>query len=193
MSRAPKIRGIVYHCSAGYSGVMSIEGFWRRPKPSGLGWRGKGYHIIIELDGTTWYLKDPYAVHGYSKDPADVNFEVVTNGVGGFNSELINMCTIGGVDPNDVSKPLDSRTPEQVGALHRSTQLAIDWLANNGKDITVDLGIYGHREYSKDSNSNGVIEAWERMKECPSWNVITSDFHHLYSSTDRYGKLPYIK
>lgn len=190
MSRAKNIKGIVYHCSAGYAGVKGIEAFWRRPKPAGPGWRGKGYSIIIELDGTTWYLKDPYAVNGYSKDPADLNLEAITNGVRGHNSDYISICTIGGVEPDNVTKAKDTRTPQQIGALHSATQLVIKWLGENEKDLTKDFGIYGHREFSKDSNGNGVIEPWERIKECPSWDVIGSEFHYVYSSKDRYSQLP---
>jgi hypothetical protein len=60
----------------------------------------------------------------------------------------------------------------------------------NGKDVTKDLGIVGHFDYSKDGNNNGTIEKWERVKECPSFDVIGSDIHYLYSSEDRYNKLP---
>ncbi|WP_424493878.1 hypothetical protein [Salinimicrobium sp. GXAS 041] len=194
MSRAENINAIVWHCSAGFSGIKSIEAFWRRAKHlGGAGWKHKGYHTITELDGTTWYLKDNSAVNGYSLDPEDLNLEYITNGVGGYNSKLINNCLIGGVDSEDYSKAVDTRTPEQKGAIHKVTQLQIKWLADNGKDVTKNLGFYGHREYSKDSNGNGAIEPWERIKECPSWNVITSEYHYLYSSKDRYGKLPYIK
>jgi len=56
--------------------------------------------------------------------------------------------------------------------------------------VTKDLGYVGHRDFSNDKNKNGVIESWERNKECPSMDIIGSQEHYLYSSKDRYNKLP---
>ena len=187
MPNATNTKHIVQHCSAGFSGVESIERFWAEV----LGWNGKGYHTITELDGTIWYLKKASGKNAYSLDPKDLDLSIITNGVRGYNDVAIHNCTIGGVDPNDVTKALDTRTNSQKRALHSIIQMEIAWLEKNGKDITKDLGIHGHRDFSIDKNKNGVIESWERMKECPSWDVMTSYYHKLYSSADRYGVLPY--
>jgi N-acetylmuramoyl-L-alanine amidase len=55
--------------------------------------------------------------------------------------------------------------------------------------VTKDLGVVGHRVYSKDSNNNGTIESFERIKECPSFDAI-KEYSGLYASNDRYNKLP---
>lgn len=186
MSRALKVRSCVLHCSSGYGDIHSIQNWWR----NGLKWKSKGYHMVVALDGTIWYLKDNNAIHGYSLDPNDLNLEFITNGVAGYNTSSIHICYIGGVERNNVHKAFDSRTPEQKESLHKCIQTAIFWLIENGKDVTQNLGVVGHRDFSKDNNANGVIEPWERIKECPSWEVIT-EVGYLYSSPDRYGKLPY--
>lgn len=194
MSRAIRIKFIGYHCQAGYSGIKGMENWWRVPrKEGGPGWKNKGYHIYIELDGTTWYLKSNTAKYGYSKNSEDLNLEFITNGIKGYNDLLVNICLQGGVERDNVNIPKDTRTPEQITALHVETQRVIHWLKDNGKDVTKGLGVYGHWDFSQDENGSGVIEKWERIKECPGWEVMKSIFHSLYSSKDRYGKLPYIK
>jgi N-acetylmuramoyl-L-alanine amidase len=181
MPKAINVRNIVYHCSAGFSLIPDIERFWRSK-----GWKSKGYHVIIYLDGTIWYLD----VNGnYTTDESKVDFSKITNGVLGFNDSAIHICCIGGID-RATRKGKDTRTDEQKKSIDYTTQLAINWLKKNGKDVTKNLGVVGHYDYAKDGNNNGVIETWERNKECPSWDVIGSDYHYLYSSKDRYGKLP---
>jgi N-acetylmuramoyl-L-alanine amidase len=186
MGRVNNIRNIVIHCTAGFAGVERIEDFWRT-----LGWNGKGYHIIIDVDGTMYFLNQPTARYGYSKNKEDVKFNTVTNGVKGYNSSSIHISYIGGVDKNNVNKAVDTRTEAQKHSIEKAVQMAVIWLRDNGKDVTNNLGVVGHRDFSKDRNSNGVIESWERIKECPSYDVIGTTLHYMYSSKDRYGKLPY--
>lgn len=187
--RAKKISNLVLHCSAGYSSVESIENFWSKT----LKWKGKGYHIIIDLDGTTYYLKNGKLKNGYSKDPKDINFNITTNGVLGYNSSTIHICYIGGVEKNNVNKAFDSRTKEQKQSIEKAIQLTLHWLKDNGKDITKNIGLVGHRDFSPDKDGNGIISKWERIKECPSFNVIGTTEHFMYSSKDRYNKLSYVK
>lgn len=176
MSRATKIRTIVIHCTAGHTSAEKVQAYFLRPKAQGgRGWNTGGYHIIIEKDGS---LKEMYP------------FETVTNGVGGYNSQSIHISYVGGVDPNNVYKAVDTRTAAQKAGIHTAIQRAITWLKANGKDITRDLAVVGHYDFSKDKNGNGTIESYERIKECPSFDVM-QELNRLYSSPDRYGKLPY--
>lgn len=170
------VNNIAIHCSAGFGDVESIKKFWKEK----LGWNSPGYHRIIDLEGKVHELLD---------------FSQISNGVKGYNSSLINICYIGGVENVGTKekpkwKGKDTRTYEQKNGLHKSIQEAIQWLKDNGKDITKDLGVVGHLDFSKDNNSNGVIESWERIKECPSFDAI-KEYSELYASSDRYNKLPY--
>src|SRR5690606_15229818 len=98
--------------------------YFLRPKHlGGRGWKTGGYHRIVELDGS---IKKMY------------DFETITNGVGGFNTQCLHISYVGGVQRNNVNKPLDSRTPDQRKAIIKCIVEAINWLKANGKDITKD-------------------------------------------------------
>ncbi|MBW3519521.1 N-acetylmuramoyl-L-alanine amidase [Flavobacterium sp. NKUCC04_CG] len=152
MSRAKKIKYIVIHCQAGHGTLESMQAFWKTK-----GWNAPGYHTWVNYDGTREKL---------------TNYEDITNGVKGFNIQCINICYRGGVQRENVTKALDTRTVAQKSALLEEIFDAINWLTENGKDCTVDLMILGHRDFSKDLNKSGTIEPWERIKECPSFDAI---------------------
>jgi len=150
------IKYIVIHCTAGYGDVSAIKRFWFTPKSKGgLGWKQVGYHYFIYTDGTVEQLA-PIAE--------------VTNGVSGHNSNSVHIAYQGGVDPNNVRKAVDTRTAEQkeailkvIGEVYRELE----------KHLPVDdIKILGHRDFSPDKNGNGVIDSWERIKECPSFDAI---------------------
>ena len=175
MSRALKINNIVIHCSAGHMNAEKIMDYFLRPKSKGgRGWRTGGYHRIVEKDGT---IVKPY------------DFEKVTNGVKGFNAETIHICYVGGVEEDNVKKAKDTRNFKQRASIQECIKEAIDWLEANGKNISKDLGVVGHRDFSNDKNDNGVIESWERIKECPSFDAMR-DYSYLFASKDRYNKIP---
>ncbi|OIQ22031.1 MAG: hypothetical protein BM557_01240 [Flavobacterium sp. MedPE-SWcel] len=159
MSRAKKIKYITVHCSAGFSGIKAIKAFWKR-----LGWRSPGYHILINRNGKVHQLHD---------------FNRISNGVRGYNTQCINICYIGGVEKTAAGKYIgkDTRTPEQKEALENEIIKAIEWVKNNGGNIE-ELSILGHRDFSPDVNGNNVIESFERIKECPSFNAI-QEYKHL--------------
>jgi N-acetylmuramoyl-L-alanine amidase len=152
--KATDIKYIVIHCSAGFAGREGIERFWKET----LGWKSPGYHRLIETDGKVHCLSD---------------FHLPTNGVKGFNSQSIHICYVGGVErQNGKLIAKDTRTPEQKSKIELCIFEAITWLRDNGKDITEDLTVLGHRDFSPDKNGNGVIESWERIKECPSFDAM---------------------
>lgn len=169
--KASEVEYIVVHCSAGFGNVESIQRFWKRT----LGWRSPGYHVIIEQDGTEHQLSP---------------FDKPTNGVKSFNDRCLHVCYIGGVElVDDEYKAKDTRTVAQKQGLHKVIQRMIAWLQQNGKDVTKNLSVVGHRDFSPDQNGDGAIAPWERIKECPSFDAI-AQYSGLYSSADRYRKLP---
>lgn len=157
MRTGKDIKDIFIHCSAGYGSIESIQKFWKS-----LGWNSPGYHLIIDLDGKVHQLQP---------------FTKYSNGVKGFNTSAINISYIGGVEKTNVTKALDSRTPQQKAALLNAIKTAIKWVESNGGSKS-QLRIRGHRDVSPDKNGNGIIESWERIKECPSFDAIP-EYKHL--------------
>lgn len=154
MRTAKGIKFIAIHCSAGFGKRASIEAFWKSK-----GWRSPGYHRLIYTDGTIHKL---------------LPFAATSNGVLGFNNETINICYIGGVEnsgtlrsPNWKAK--DTRTEAQKTAIKTCINEAQHWLKQNKN--TNKIIVQGHRDFSPDLNKNGIIESWERIKECPSFDA----------------------
>lgn len=154
MRTAKGIKYIAIHCSAGFGKKESIEAFWKTK-----GWKSPGYHRLIDTDGTIHKLLD---------------FGKTSNGVLGFNEQTINICYIGGVENIGTSKvpkwkAKDTRTEAQKTALKGCIKEAQEWLKQNAN--TNKIIIQGHRDFSPDLNKNGIIESWERIKECPSFDA----------------------
>lgn len=184
MSRAEYIKFIVIHCTAGYGSIDSIIKYWRES----LGWNGNGYAIIIDLDGIPWYITKNRT---YTKDIDKADIGQVTNGVRGWNDISIHISYIGGVQKNNYKIAKDTRTDAQKIGLIKAIDTVVYWLYENGKDISKSLGIVGHRDFSNDKNGNGLIESWERIKECPSFDAIPEYKHMLMNSeNDVIGMLP---
>lgn len=156
-SRAQQIKYIALHCSAGFGDIAAMQKFWRSQ-----GWKTDGYHIVIDLNGVPHNL---------------VPLDHDSNGVKGYNGQTINICYIGGVEVvkdakgNKTYKGKDTRTEAQKIAQDNAIVTVVEWLRANGNDCT-DVMILGHRDFSPDQNGNGVIESWERIKECPSHDTI---------------------
>lgn len=165
-----KIKYIAIHCTAGFSLIPAIENFWYKEKSKGgLGWKNPGYHIIIYENGEKWYFgKDGK----YLQDVTKLDLSKVTNGVLGFNQETVHISYIGGIDKKNVSKSVDTRTAEQKASIIEAIKLVQDLLVKAGQD-PANVKIQGHRDFSPDKNGNGVIDSWERIKECPSFDAIT--------------------
>ncbi|HHN47360.1 MAG TPA: N-acetylmuramoyl-L-alanine amidase [Bacteroidales bacterium] len=93
-----EITHIAVHCTATnqIATVDAIKRYWYNE----LGWKSPGYHFIVEPDGKVVQLAE---------------LSQVTNGVRGFNSSLINVAYIGGIDAH--GRPIDNRTPGQKKSL----------------------------------------------------------------------------
>lgn len=151
-----KIDYIFIHCSAGFGDVESIKRFWREQ----LKWKSPGYHRIIDLAGD-------------QHDILPINFP--SNGVRNYNDRSVHICYIGGVDRFNYNLAADTRINAQKNGLI----LAIsDVLKELSQSQPIDhIQIIGHRDASHDRNGNGVIDSWERIKECPSFDAYAEYLH----------------
>lgn len=138
-----EIKYIAVHCTAGRQTqtVSDLQAEFRRK-----GWKNPGYGYVVLADGTIHQLLDD---------------DKVSNGVKGYNSTAINVAYIGGIDAN--GKAVDNRTDEQKKALRQ--------LLGMLKRKYPDAVIQGHRDFSPDTNGNGVVDLWERIKECPCFDA----------------------
>lgn len=93
-----QIKYLAVHCTATSqkTSISAIQSYWKNQ----LGWKMPGYHFIIQPDGMVVNL---------------LPIDQVSNGVQGFNSQIINISYIGGVDANN--KPIDNRTPQQKASI----------------------------------------------------------------------------
>lgn len=140
-----KVDTIVIHCSAGSQKATAADIVNYHLK--NLKWQRPGYHYIIEPDGNivnTWPV------------------ERISNGVKGHNEHIINVCYIGGIDAK--GKAVDNRTASQKSAI-----IAV---IRELRSRFGSLKVVGHRDFSPDVNRNGIVDPWERIKECPCFDAI---------------------
>ncbi|MCH7396572.1 N-acetylmuramoyl-L-alanine amidase [Belliella sp. DSM 107340] len=142
---------IFLHCTAGYGNIQAIKNYWKNV----LGWKSNGYHIIIDLDGGENQITE---------------FGKIVNGVRGYNTNSIHISYIGGVSRTNYKIAEDTRTEAQKAGILNAIFQAIQWIELN--HATAKIEILGHRDISKDVNGNGIIDTWERIKECPSFDAI---------------------
>lgn len=137
------IKRIFVHCTASSQtwGVNELANEFKRK-----GWRNPGYHVVITPDGKCHQLLD---------------YEKVSNGVQGYNSNSINVAYMGGIDER--GKAVDNRTDAQKDSLRKLLKLL--------KGRYPKAEILGHRDISPDTNGNGKVDSWERIKECPCFDA----------------------
>lgn len=78
-----------------------------------------------------------------------------------YNANSLGVCYEGGLDVN--GGPADTRTLRQKEAMHR--------LVANLLQSYPEARVVGHRDLSPDKNYNGIVDPWERTKECPCFEV----------------------
>ncbi|WP_346236169.1 N-acetylmuramoyl-L-alanine amidase [Niabella insulamsoli] len=127
-----KINYLIIHCTATPQSttIDSIKNYWK----NNLGWKNPGYHYIIEPNGNVVNL---------------LPIDKVSNGVGGWNSQIINISYIGGIDTK--GRAMDNRTPEQKAAILR--------LLKELKAKFPKASVAGHRDFPN------------VHKACPSFNA----------------------
>lgn len=126
------IKYLAVHCTATSqtTSISAIQSYWKNQ----LGWKMPGYHFIIMPDGSIINL---------------LSIDQVSNGVQGFNSVLINIAYLGGVDSRNV--PVDNRTPQQKASILS--------LLKELKQKFPTAIIQGHRDFPK------------VKKACPSFDA----------------------
>ena len=78
-----------------------------------------------------------------------------------YDENRASVLYVGGI--NKKGKAVDNRTEEQKKSLITLlTQL---------KKKYPNAEILGHRDISPDRNHNGVVDPWERIKECPCFDA----------------------
>ncbi|MFS4472594.1 N-acetylmuramoyl-L-alanine amidase [Chryseobacterium sp. T20] len=129
------INYIVIHCTATQPDVKieSIKRYWRE----NLKWKNPGYHYMIKADGKT-----------VNTLPIDQ----VSNGVAGWNSQIINISYIGGIDKSGI--PKDTRTEEQKKSMVK--------LLRELKSTFPKAKIQGHRDFP---NVHKACPSFDAKKE----------------------------
>lgn len=149
------VKYIVIHCTAGHASPEAVQDYFLRPvSKGGRGWKKGGYHVIIDYDGAIYQMYP---------------WDEVTNGVAGYNSASVHISYRGGVRRDAVNIAEDTRTDEQKESILKMIGDAYSFLSKH-QDVG-GIKIRGHRDFSPDQNKNGIIEPWERIKECPSFDA----------------------
>ena len=136
---------IIIHCSATCEDrpftEQALEAAHRQ-----RGFDGTGYHFYIRRDGRILTTRSPERPGAHAR---------------GYNAHSIGICYEGGLDVN--GRPADTRTLRQKEAMHR--------LVANLLQSYPEARVVGHRDLSPDKNYNGIVDPWERTKECPCFEV----------------------
>lgn len=154
-----RITRIFVHCTASWQNNTTVESLRREFRDKG--WKAPGYHYVVFPDGKVIKMLEE---------------GLVANGVKDYNSNSIHVAWVGGIK-YDVKRRLisvDNRTDEQKVALFDLlTKLKIRYRG---------AMILGHRDISPDLNHNGVIDPWERIKQCPCF-----DAYEEYADINKIG------
>ena len=140
-----KISLIVIHCSA----TRADRDFTAKDVDTAHRFRGFscwGYHYYIRKSGQIEPMRDEDTVGAHAR---------------GFNVISLGVCYEGGLDEN--GKAADTRTSRQKESLHRLVRELLQRYP--------DAKVVGHRDLSPDTNYNGIVDPWERIKECPCFEV----------------------
>jgi len=126
------IKYIVIHCTATQPNTKkeAILNYWKNT----LKWKSVGYHRLIDANGIIHEL---------------ANYDQITNGVKGYNSESIHFSYIGGID--EAGRPKDTRTIKQKESLL--------YLVEKAKKKYPEAIVLGHKDFK------GVVKA------CPSFDA----------------------
>lgn len=155
-----KIDKIIIHCSATPEGkdmtVKQIDNMHRK-----RGFAGIGYHFVIYRDGSIHDGRDISKVGAHTT---------------GYNTGSIGICYIGGLDKTG-KKIKDTRTYQQENAMFQ--------LVRKLMQMYPIKEVKGHRDYSPDTNGDGVISKYEWIKGCPCFEV--SEFMRDYG-LDKFKK-----
>ena len=140
-----KIDYIIVHCTATKEGnEVSVDEIrsWHKQR----GWSDIGYHYVVCLNGEVNDGRD-----------VDISGAHARN----YNSNSVGVVYVGGLDKSGKAK--DTRTEAQKEGLLE--------LLKELRKLYPDAKIMGHYDTSPDKNGNGVVDSWEKIKECPCFNA----------------------
>lgn len=141
---ARKINKIFVHCTASRQS-WTVSSLLK--EFTAKGWHYPGYHWVVTADGKCTQL---------------MTEDKPSNGVFGHNFDSINVAYMGGI--SRTGKAIDNRTEKQKEGLRE--------LLKELRKRYPNAKIMGHRDISPDKNGNGVVDTWERIKECPCFDAI---------------------
>lgn len=142
-----KIDTIIIHCSASKPGVDLHAKDIDRMHQEQNNWKCIGYHYVVCLDGTIEPGRDESEIGAHAR---------------GYNGDSIGICYVGGLDASGQAS--DTRTAAQKESLN--------YLVNDLCRKYPIVKVIGHQDISPDKNNNGKVDPWERIKECPCYDVI---------------------
>ena len=142
-----EIREIIIHCTATREGRDATVEEIRQDHIRNRGWSDIGYHYVIYRDGSIHEGRDIGKVGAHTT---------------GYNTGSIGICYIGGLDKNGKIK--DTRTYHQDNALYQLVKILLEMYPSVNE-------VKGHRDYSPDTNGDGVISKYEWIKGCPCFDV----------------------
>ena len=152
-----RITRIFVHCTASWQITTTEESL--REEFRRKGWKKPGYHYVITPDGRIIQMLDETEV---------------ANGVYGYNQNSIHVAWIGGI-AWDTRGCIPGKSLNDIVAVDDRTLAQKQTLF----DLLVKLKlkyrnavIMGHRDISPDLNHNGVVDPWERIKECPCFDAM---------------------
>ncbi|MBR1787621.1 MAG: N-acetylmuramoyl-L-alanine amidase [Bacteroidaceae bacterium] len=137
-----RIERIFVHCTAGSQKATDED---LRTEFRRKGWKNPGYHYVVLADGRAVQLLEEAKV---------------SNGVKGYNSTSINVAYTGGVKDG---RNVDTRTEAQ--------RITLRHLLHDIHSRYPKAQILGHRDISPDKNKNGIVDPWERIKDCPCFDA----------------------
>lgn len=110
------------------------------------GYSSGGYHYFIRKSGQVEPMRPLQEPGAHAR---------------GYNRNSVGVCYEGGLDVN--GNAADTRTLQQKVSLVR--------VIGELKAKFPDICVKGHRDLSPDKNYNGIIDPWERITECPCFEV----------------------
>jgi N-acetyl-anhydromuramyl-L-alanine amidase AmpD len=153
------ITRIFVHCTASWQNTTTVESLKAEFRQKG--WKAPGYHWVIFPNGKVEQM---------------LAEDLVANGVKDYNAHSIHVAWVGGIqyrEYQDGGVIRQDRT-KMVSADNRTKQqkLALFDLLTKLKLKYRSAQIMGHRDISPDLNHNGVVDPWERIKDCPCFDAM---------------------
>jgi|SRR5699024_7714751 len=144
-----KIKNIAVHYSATAQGnTDSFENFWKNSH----GWNTGGYHEVVLTNGDV---------------ELNYNADTISNGVGGQNTRMYNICYVGDGKPND----------KQLKTLKERVNYNRERFGLSANDVK------GHREFSGQSTDCPGLNM-DQFRKSLTGKVVKSEITEVKTATD---------